>query len=1559
MSNTQDEKSSQPTAESTREWLNSFAEDLQVIAEEKDLPDEMKKHFVGLRQFVVNYAKSVKDDPKQAVKRIDTQLSQYRGIVSSSVKRIMAAREEYNAIKERSTALMQQTATVVMQDMKNQAMQLQNKAVSAEEAVEQAKKQYELLQKNKSAAMDALIPGLSQVVSGTGEFASGAPIPEQVEKTKQKAATDQIQMLKKMRLALEKNQGLRNEKSKDPAEHLAGRQRSTIEWINKQIESDNKTGRFLKVMYSARMGYRQGRGLGKLTGVLGGIGGSIASDVHRSVRNWKTSGGLGRLLVGGALDLGMSGIKSLIDRRTKSKLGISNKQLKASEDRLEKIQELLNNKLENKQISQKAYDKAVATAVAVHQKKLAKANEFRLNAETFGHHFLANEFRSGQFKTKDENKSIERGDEYNAIIKNVILNDNKGKTQYIRSLFGRKSFGLFNKKLVRPKMAVGGVALEEKDVTVGDNGKEGIIPLEGKGAQMVGEAVAKAILTGTHSASSSGGKMENVTEMDARQKEAEDRHKIAENTSKIVEIMDEESKSKKEDGKDKKGPLGLLLAGLGALAGTLLSKLSGLFSGAGKMLAGLGRRLLSPFVKFGSFLISSLRNVFRSLLSFFGIKLPEPPMPKPPVPSEAPVKAKPGEAKPAEAKPAEKGKPKAAEAKPAEAKAKGGKFAKIKEALKKSGSLKNVFKMGAKGLAKGLGKGLLAGVATELLIEGITRGSAHAMGLTEEERQEARERREAAEVGYGRNDIYAGDLSDSEADDAEYEALKRTSDYMYRKRCKELNVHHKTNQGVWFAESKDYRELTFDDIQKLGPRERKHFDEWLHSAEGKNKLEVLQKQHPEVFGSVKQESKPASAPKPSNPMAAPALARLAQMKQRVKDAAAKSGGSSVPPAGTAGPAAAAGLGAAGLGAAGLAAGAAGLGAAGLAAGAAGAAGLGKLALGVGGAAAAAAAMKAAIQNKGSSETTEGPIDFQTKILRDLKEINENIDMIRKMVAMIKIDGTSLGAMVGGGGGGVAGGAGAGAGAGGGGGAAGGAGAGAGAGAGSGGAGGAPGDLAGGGASGDIRALGKGADPSALGHGKIGDAIAQFESGNKGVMKIGYDSGGGTSYGKWQLSSKQGSYKEWLDLLSSGKYGEKGKQISAKLRSAGAWNTGSKEGASVNAYLQEAAQNRELFEESQRESYFKNQYSEAFKRINSGSLKGMIQNDKGLQEMLFSTSVQHGQGGASKIFNAAFREGMSRDQLIDAVYAQRGKRGFHTRYADELKVIKAMSPSGGGGVGGPSPAAAAGAAADAASMNRLPMQQGNPVQGMPPMGAGAGYIDIARQWAATDKGKEGHFDCSSLVYRSTKAAGVKWKVGLGSFSTTQMNPYDSSKESRNGQAMREAGFQWVKGTEGMKAGDILWRQGHTVLYSGNGNIIGAHGINAYKGREQDSVSEKKLADSERVKYAGYWRYVGGEANIGGGMPAPAAQGAIPQSMAGATQTQYGVGATEQSGAQIQQSQAGMAQQAAIQGGGGGNVVDASTNLMGGGGQQGQQGPNVTFVSNKDPMGWVVLQGNCVH
>lgn len=83
--------------------------------------------------------------------------------------------------------------------------------------------------------------------------------------------------------------------------------------------------------------------------------------------------------------------------------------------------------------------------------------------------------------------------------------------------------------------------------------------------------------------------------------------------------------------------------------------------------------------------------------------------------------------------------------------------------------------------------------------------------------------------------------------------------------------------------------------------------------------------------------------------------------------------------------------------------------------------------------------------------------------------------------------------------------------------------------------------------------------------------------------------------------------------------------------------------------------------------------------------------------------------------------------------------------------------------------------------------------------------------------------------------------------------------------------------------------------------------------------------------------------------------------GVQQTQYGMGATPQSGPQIQASQQGMVNEQAsayyAQGGGGGNI-DASTNINGMPGGGGKK-PNVEMVLNKDPMGWIVLQGNAVH
>lgn len=188
--------------------------------------------------------------------------------------------------------------------------------------------------------------------------------------------------------------------------------------------------------------------------------------------------------------------------------------------------------------------------------------------------------------------------------------------------------------------------------------------------------------------------------------------------------------------------------------------------------------------------------------------------------------------------------------------------------------------------------------------------------------------------------------------------------------------------------------------------------------------------------------------------------------------------------------------------------------------------------------------------------------------------------------------------------------------------------------------------------------------------KIGDTIAHEESGSAGVQAIGYDRMGGTSYGKWQLSSRQGSLEEWLRLLES--KGGEAAEIAGRLRAAGPANTGSKSGAFVDAYLREASAHKELFEDSQRESLLKHNYNPAMSRLKSDSLREMIQGDKSLQEMMFSTAVQHGGGGAARIFNGVYREGMSREDLIRAVYAKRGGQFGSSTAQVQNSILKRMN-----------------------------------------------------------------------------------------------------------------------------------------------------------------------------------------------------------------------------------------------------------------------------------------------
>ena len=85
---------------------------------------------------------------------------------------------------------------------------------------------------------------------------------------------------------------------------------------------------------------------------------------------------------------------------------------------------------------------------------------------------------------------------------------------------------------------------------------------------------------------------------------------------------------------------------------------------------------------------------------------------------------------------------------------------------------------------------------------------------------------------------------------------------------------------------------------------------------------------------------------------------------------------------------------------------------------------------------------------------------------------------------------------------------------------------------------------------------------------------------------------------------------------------------------------------------------------------------------------MISEDKGLQEMLFSSAIQHGMGGAPAIFNKVYRQGMSKPDLVRAVYAERGtylskqtpkeRQGVLNRYRTEQQDVIAMLGTAPGG-----------------------------------------------------------------------------------------------------------------------------------------------------------------------------------------------------------------------------------------------------------------------------------------
>jgi hypothetical protein len=189
--------------------------------------------------------------------------------------------------------------------------------------------------------------------------------------------------------------------------------------------------------------------------------------------------------------------------------------------------------------------------------------------------------------------------------------------------------------------------------------------------------------------------------------------------------------------------------------------------------------------------------------------------------------------------------------------------------------------------------------------------------------------------------------------------------------------------------------------------------------------------------------------------------------------------------------------------------------------------------------------------------------------------------------------------------------------------------------------------------------------------------------------VGWDKVGGTSYGKYQIASKVGAMKDFLKFAEQSGRGD----VAKKLRDAGAESdTGGTSGKSVDVWKQMAAGGE--LGDLEHQFIKKRSFDPAMSGIKDEKLKKMIEGDKGLKEMMWSTAVQHGGGGAAGIMNKVYKEGMSKEDLVKATYAERGTRfggstdevqkSVKNRFVSEEKDVLSMMgmPPGKGSPGAP-------------------------------------------------------------------------------------------------------------------------------------------------------------------------------------------------------------------------------------------------------------------------------------
>ncbi len=168
--------------------------------------------------------------------------------------------------------------------------------------------------------------------------------------------------------------------------------------------------------------------------------------------------------------------------------------------------------------------------------------------------------------------------------------------------------------------------------------------------------------------------------------------------------------------------------------------------------------------------------------------------------------------------------------------------------------------------------------------------------------------------------------------------------------------------------------------------------------------------------------------------------------------------------------------------------------------------------------------------------------------------------------------------------------------------------------------------------------------------QLGYISAREESnGNPGAVGLNPNDKGGASFGVWQLSSKMGSVDDFLDFIK-----DKNNDIYTMLMEAKKQDNNKFENNFIEKWKQIAQDYYNTFYELQR-IFIKRSYFDAF--LNSAKKNNMdisaLLDFNSTSNMIWSTSVQHGSGGAINIFKK-IPLATNIETIIENVYAERLK-----------------------------------------------------------------------------------------------------------------------------------------------------------------------------------------------------------------------------------------------------------------------------------------------------------------